>query len=419
VIRQSAPEEMADFEKSLAAAKAEIGVDIEKDLIATLGNEWINYRGPTGTHPFVLVHKLKDAATFSKTLEILAEKVNAAAGGKFQVEKLDAGTMEVTGIRLPQITIAWTVRGDYFYASTLEGITSAVEQVEKKGDPITLNPDFVKVLAALPQQKWMSLTYSEPATLYPGLYGAAMGLSAVARMRGLDLPGDLLPNPDRVAPFMPPGGSVSWMDADGLHMMGRSAFPGAGIVSGEVSAPMAVGVAAMGTAILLPSLAKSRELAGRSLDAANLRGICNSAVIYSAEHNDALPDHVGRLLLEGMGPKLLVSKRSGTKPLEMTDELKKLGETDFDAFCKKVDEHCDFVYLGKGMKSETDASIVLAFEKPGAWNHDGINLAFQDVHVEYTKWKSVPDVLKTTNEYLKKNNLTEVDIDALMKQVSK
>ena len=99
----------------------------------------------------------------------------------------------------------------------------------------------------------------------------------------------------------------------------------------------------------------------------------------------------------------------------MTDELKKLGETDYDAFCKKVDEHCDFIYLGKGMKNESDASIAVAFEKPGPHAINGINMAFQDCHVDYTRWKEVPDVLKATNVYLKKNGLGEVDVDALLK----
>jgi len=48
-----------------------------------------------------------------------------------------------------------------------------------------------------------------------------------------------------------------------------------------------VAIIALLIAILLPSLAKAKELANRSSCAANLRGIMNSQVIYAAQNNEA------------------------------------------------------------------------------------------------------------------------------------
>ena len=48
-----------------------------------------------------------------------------------------------------------------------------------------------------------------------------------------------------------------------------------------------VAIIALLIAILLPSLAKARELANRSACAANIRGILNSEVIYAAQNNEA------------------------------------------------------------------------------------------------------------------------------------
>src|ERR1051325_5026307 len=47
-----------------------------------------------------------------------------------------------------------------------------------------------------------------------------------------------------------------------------------------------VAIIALLIAILLPSLAKARELANRSACAANIRGILNSEAIYAAANND-------------------------------------------------------------------------------------------------------------------------------------
>jgi prepilin-type N-terminal cleavage/methylation domain-containing protein len=50
-----------------------------------------------------------------------------------------------------------------------------------------------------------------------------------------------------------------------------------------------VAIIALLIAILLPSLGKARELANRSYCAANIRGIIQSMVVYSAENNDQYP----------------------------------------------------------------------------------------------------------------------------------
>jgi prepilin-type processing-associated H-X9-DG protein len=223
--------------------------------------------------------------------------------------------------------------------------------------------------------------------------------------------------PAKVKEFMTPGGSVSWNEADGIHFTSRSAFPGAEVLSGQVSPVAVVGVTSMSVAILLPSLSKARELANRSYDAANERGIIQSAIIWSMDNGDQLPDHVGRLLLNNqISPKMLVSKRRGTAPLELTPAMLEKAKSDFDAFAKEVDAHCDYVYLGKGGKNTSDASQVLIYEKPGPHATDGINIGFADGHVDFTRWANVAETFRATNEYLKKNKLPEVDVEAILKE---
>jgi prepilin-type N-terminal cleavage/methylation domain-containing protein len=60
-----------------------------------------------------------------------------------------------------------------------------------------------------------------------------------------------------------------------------------------------VAIIALLIAILLPSLGKARELANRSYCAANLRGIIQSMVVYSAENNDQYPTVLPPTTLNG------------------------------------------------------------------------------------------------------------------------
>ncbi|HEY4329268.1 MAG TPA: hypothetical protein VGN88_06000, partial [Phycisphaerae bacterium] len=88
---------------------------------------------------------------------------------------------------------------------------------------------------------------------------------------------------------------------------------------------------------------------------------------------------------------------------------------DFAKFSELVSQHCDFVYLGKGLKSETRPEIIIAYEKPGPQTPDGLNLAFQDGHSEFTRWPAITTAFEATNAYLKKNGKMEVDVKSLMK----
>src|SRR5437764_2420335 len=50
-----------------------------------------------------------------------------------------------------------------------------------------------------------------------------------------------------------------------------------------------VAIIALLIAILLPSLGKAKELSNRSVCAANVRGIMQSMVVYSADNNESYP----------------------------------------------------------------------------------------------------------------------------------
>jgi hypothetical protein len=69
---------------------------------------------------------------------------------------------------------------------------------------------------------------------------------------------------------------------------GGKGFAITGIVTGGLGGVLAVPMLLM-FAILMPSLGRARELSNRSYCAANLRGITQSMIVYSAENSDQYP----------------------------------------------------------------------------------------------------------------------------------
>src|SRR4051794_9116135 len=86
----------------------------------------------------------------------------------------------------------------------------------------------------------------------------------------------VLPSPPTVKP--PGRTSVSF---GGVHMKRR------GFTLIELL--VVVAIIALLIAILLPSLGKAKELSNRSVCAANVRGIMQSMVVYSADNNESYP----------------------------------------------------------------------------------------------------------------------------------
>jgi len=400
-----------------------LGMDIEKDIMAPLGDEWVMYQAPlsdAGGNSPVLVSKLKDGATFTKTLAAAEKMYNSIPNPPVKIEKITTAKTEVSTLALGAVSVAWTVKNDMLYISSLNGIGGAIRQVENKSPSILENDSYKAARAALPMNvKPLAISYANPAKLYPELRAQALGYFPLIRQQAnIDLPMNLLPETGDIAQFLTPGATISWMDATGMHAAGKSAFPGVQMLGWQQMGTSSIAAVAMAAAVALPRFAMGQQQATApvNVDASNLRGISQSTLVYAMDHKDALPDDLARLVAEGMiSPRQLVSRRSGTQPLVMTDELEKMSKENFANFAEQVAAHSDFVYLGRGMKAETNSNVVVAYEKPGPHTPDGLNLAYQDGHAEFARWPTMSAAFEATNVYLKKNGKPEVDVKALAK----
>src|SRR5207253_58880 len=166
----------------------------------------------------------------------------------------------------------------------------------------------------------------------PELRATALGYFPLIRQQAnIDLPMNLLPETPDISQFLTPGATITWMDATGMHGASKSAFPGVQMLGGQQMSTTSVAGVAVAAAVALPALAGARQqqTAVVNVDASNLRGISQSTLVYAMDHKDALPDDLARLVAEGMiSPRQLVSRRSGTTPLVMTDELEKVSKSD-------------------------------------------------------------------------------------------
>jgi len=273
VISQIDPDALEQFNHSIAEANTQLGFDVEKDFLATLGDHWAYYRWPSPDGiglTQAAVHKLKDGDTFAKTLKKIGEQAVSQSGGKLELRDMEVDGIAVTQVSASMVNFDIAVRNGYLYVSSAAGISAAVNQVEKKQASIVENADYREARGALPKVAVSSLEYSDPAKIYPEEYRmAAMFLPFLGAV-GINVPVQVLPNPAKSAPYLTPGASEYWTDEDGAHFASRSAVPGAGLLGQKQSeANPALAVASPSfprilriTDILLDTTSQSRMHAG-------------------------------------------------------------------------------------------------------------------------------------------------------------
>lgn len=118
--------------------------------------------------------------------------------------------------------------------------------------------------------------------------------------------------------------------------------------------------------------------ANRVKCASNLRQIGQGCLRYANDHKYKYPSDMGLLLKEDeMHPELFVCPSGKNKlPADIRN-------APVDQQAKWVVEHADYVYLGGKMNCGMPVDFVLAFEKPESHENEGMNVLFNDGHVEW------------------------------------
>jgi prepilin-type processing-associated H-X9-DG protein len=192
-------------------------------------------------------------------------------------------------------------------------------------------------------------------------------LTMLAAQQEIKLPA-VLPSLGHIAKDMQPSCRYSWFGPKGLYLH----YQGTGI---EPSAA-GVGGAAVGLGILMPALARTRQIAQRMTSGTNLSGIGKACLIYANDYDDKLPPDLQALVEKvELSPKYLESPR---KP------------PGFDG--------PSYIYIA-GQTVAMEPGNIVAYENP-EFCSDKINVLYLDSHVAAETREDFLENLEATYERL-------------------
>jgi prepilin-type processing-associated H-X9-DG protein len=372
-IREIDPNMVPMVEASVAMTASFLGFSITDQLLPAFGDTWAVFdaRGHGGIllTGSVLVAEVRDAdavhGALARTVELLRpmlqqKEVNLALQ-ETTCQDCTVHYVLIGGVPCP-VAPAWTFVGDRMVFGLFpQTVAVAARQVDPKtrSGSILDHPPVSQVLKDVFPSQIQSFGYMDAdyfaRLFYPlGLLYSTAGVSMLT-VPGVELDPSFYPVLAEAIKDVDPSMGASAADDDGLYyaQMGASS----GVLAG-------VAVGALVVAILLPSLARARELAKRAVSASNLRGIGQGMHIYANDHDGRFPERFDDLIKAGMiVPGYLNSPRD--------DE-----------------GNVSYVYVS-GQTDNDDPRNVLAYEK--IIGDEGTIVLFLDGHVQ---WMKLPDFKK-------------------------
>ncbi|MDB5329816.1 MAG: hypothetical protein JWP03_967 [Phycisphaerales bacterium] len=395
------PNAQQQFDQVLDQANQTVGMDVQKDLLATLGDEWAYYIDPAvlgkGAMGFTLVNRLKDPAKAEAALTKLEDFINKFAAHQLKQEQVTiafrrskVGGLMIHYLAVPAITPAWAIADGNLYVGLYpEVVASAAAQVSGKGKSILDNPAFIAMREHVGgANKLTGVGFMDLPRLAPDSYPSWVVVSrliGIGDMMGIQSPIMVLPPLNKLMPYLAPAGQASWADAQGLHIRSISPFPGSEILGSDPGGMSTFQQATM-VSILLPALNRARGQANRVKSASNLRQIGLGAIMYAnAQKNGVFPKDFGEMLATQdltaqvfVNPAGTTSVPPGLTPKQQADWVK---------------ENSDYVWNGAGKNNTVGADVPLAWEKPETAT-DGINILFGDGHVEFQDMQSAMETIQ-------------------------
>lgn len=252
VAGQLDPEARQDIDRGLQEVSQVLGVDIENDLIASVGKEWAFYTAPTvggnGILGVVLVNRPADAAKAQQAMDKLADAINRlvaqeTAGDDITIRIREAQApdgLKIKYLATPVVSPAWAVRDGNLYVALYPQVVAAAARQAKESQSILENPEFAAMRKALAGEKgtrassilFLDLPQAVPDA-YPALL-AASRLAGFADIVGVPAPAMLLPPIEVLTRHTTPAAAATWTDDAGWHFRGTSPFPGAELLAVEM-----------------------------------------------------------------------------------------------------------------------------------------------------------------------------------------
>ena len=241
------PRAIAEWDKGLAEANRRVGLDLQRDVVDALGDEWVYYvdpntggRGPAGA---VFLNRLKDPAkaeaAFTK-LEALANDEMAKAIKekdvvvRFLTTKSGGTTVHYLGT--PLISPSWAVKDGYLVLALFPQMVAGAADQIGAGKSILDNPDFQALRKQMGVTNANSVAWYDLPRTAPDSYATWVAISRLVNVGdifGVPTPPMILPPLNKLMPHLSPAGTVSWTDKDGFYAKAVSPFPGATLLASD------------------------------------------------------------------------------------------------------------------------------------------------------------------------------------------
>ena len=362
-------------------AERRLGLSIEKDILGAFEDNWAIFDSPEfggiWISGMVVVAKVKPNNELRKAMRnitaVIAEEMGGGGSAKVTTETYRGQTIEyfdISGVPLP-IAPAWAeCQGRWIMALYPQMVRMELDHLMNRGASLLDNPDYQRGRSLLPKEAY-SVNYVDTKAGMQQLYSFALPIwqVAAAMLQKEDIPLEIgmLPSAHTVTRHMFGNVSVSTVNADGALTVSHGALPVPvpAIGEGGFAIPL-------GAAILLPSLARARGMAKRTVSAANLRSIGVALYTYATENDDKFPPDLQTLVDSGA-----ISEQTLRSPLDESDATS------------------SYIYIS-GQSTEVDQRNVIAYENPENHDNEGTNVLFADSHVEFMSMSSFRKALEDT-----------------------
>jgi prepilin-type processing-associated H-X9-DG protein len=398
------PNASKDVEEALKEIGQAIGVDIQKDLLAALGDQWLAYNSDQtgrGILGMTIVNPLRDSAALERSLASLEKQANAAlahaaaeAGPTFSFDTTKIDDLTVHYFAIPALAPSWAIKNNTLYIALFPQILAgAADYDPSAGKSILTNDNFLAARKRIGiTNNAVSFSYMDLPKLAPRGYQMVLALQrtalGAADMFGMQTPAMALPPLNKIQPHLAPSASASWVDDSGWHYRAVTPFPGAELLGGEQA--LATTVAPAVVAIVLPALSKSRMQATMVADMSNLRQIGLGAIMYANDNQGSLPPDLGATLKYTNSPTIYLTPthaQSAVPPFNVKPE----------ELAKWVNDNSDYVYLGKTLgklATLNTAQTIIAHEKFELAQNGSINLLYADGHVQLLPTQVAKDLIE-------------------------
>ncbi|MCC7352097.1 MAG: DUF1559 domain-containing protein [Phycisphaerales bacterium] len=406
-ISQVEPRDAKKFNQMLGLATMTLGLNVETDLLAAFGDEWLLYDTPEvaggGIIGTVLVNRLADEAKAERSLDAVARFLNNVLAGQLRnssmnvaIRQIQSEGITVRYLATPLISPAWTVKDGFLYISLYPEVTAEAVKA-RGGKSIRDNDDFAAVQKRLGVSNGVTaVSFHDLPKQAPRAYPVVLMLSrawlGVADLLGVEAPELILPTLGKIMPQLTPSGSVSWVDEAGWHYRLISPFPGSGAFAGEIGAILEQYPGLV--AALVPTLAKARESARQVACLSQMRQLSIGIIMYANDHKGQTPPDLGAVLpyLGPAGARLIFCPEAKIDISSIPADVAQRSEW--------IDEHSSYEYLLPNVRLAIVKNPVkqIMFREKSAVHDGKMNVLFADGHVETLLPYQVENLIDAANQ---------------------